>query len=258
MKVIDLEQAKSIGGLRLGLVAGLPSPWGEAAKGLLEAAEVEFSAFPYLGSDDSAYRSWTGYDHAPVLKYDDDPCIHTWQDILYLLTSVSANRLVPKTSHARLEVFGLCHEIAGPHGFGWNARAIIVDGGLSDHAHPLPTDGARYFARKYTHVPDARQRLLPQCAQTLAMLTAKLRASANRGSPYLVGDNLSAADIYAATFLVFVAPWSSSECPMPEFLRDSFQWLGEMLSMEVTEQLLSHREYIFKTYLSLPIQLITG
>ena len=258
MNKIDLEKAQSTNGVRLGLVAGLPSPWGEAAKGLLQAAEVEFSVFPYLGSEDRAYRSWTGYDHAPVVKYNDNPCIHTWQDILYLLASVSAKDFLPTTSHGRMEVFGLCHEIAGPQGFGWNARAIIVDGGLTDQAHPLPTDGAKYFAAKYSHVPDARERLLPQCAQTLAMLNAKLSASADRGSPYLVGDSLTAADIYAATFLIFVAPWSPAECPMPEFLRGSFQWLGDMLSSEVTERLLSHREEIYKTYLSFPIELITG
>jgi hypothetical protein len=55
---VDLETAKKTSGVRLVTVGGLPSPWSEAAKGLLRLAGVPFVAVRLMPGDKEV-REWT-------------------------------------------------------------------------------------------------------------------------------------------------------------------------------------------------------
>ena len=81
-------------GLRIVLVKGLPSPWGQAAKTIFEAKGLEYAAAPWLpGEPNADITSWGGEASAPIVAWEKEAPIHRWIDILYL-----AERLAPKPS----------------------------------------------------------------------------------------------------------------------------------------------------------------
>lgn len=257
MKIINVEKAKTASGLKLGLVAGLPSPWGEAAKGIFAVKGVPFAAVPYGGSGDTAFKEWAGHDSAPVAVYNDEAPRADWTSILLLAERLAPTpALIPADPSSRARLFGYAHEICGEGGLGWCARQAVIDGGMTETNHPLPADGAAYFAGKYGYFPDGRSEALQRVRDVLDLLSTMLDEQASMGSSYLLGDSLTALDIYAATFLVFVAPWSPAECAMPEFLRGSFAWVGEQVADAVDDRLLRHRDHIYADHLQLPIELI--
>ena len=43
-KYVSVEEAMTRGGLRMVVVGGIPSPWGEAAKGILHIKGIEWVA----------------------------------------------------------------------------------------------------------------------------------------------------------------------------------------------------------------------
>ena len=62
-----MAEARARGGLRLALTAGVPGPWGEAAKGLFTVKGIPFVAVRQLaGGPNDELRDWTGHDNAPL------------------------------------------------------------------------------------------------------------------------------------------------------------------------------------------------
>ena len=94
MEFVDLEQAKRRSGLRLVVVGGVPSPWSEAAKGILHVERVPFVAVR-MRPGDTQLIEWTGQTSAPVAIYDDEAPRGGWAEILLL-----AERLAPTPSKA--------------------------------------------------------------------------------------------------------------------------------------------------------------
>ena len=63
---VDVAQARGLPGLRLVLTAGVPGPWGEAAKGLFFAKGISYTRVRQaLGEANAELRAWTGFDNAP-------------------------------------------------------------------------------------------------------------------------------------------------------------------------------------------------
>src|SRR3954463_7694347 len=89
---VGVEDAISRRGLRMVVVGNIPSPWGEAAKGILHIKGIEFAAVR-LVYDNEALRSWARELSGPVAMYDDEPPRSAWLDILQL-----AERLAPTPS----------------------------------------------------------------------------------------------------------------------------------------------------------------
>ena len=62
-----------LSGLRLVLTAGVPGPWGEAAKGVFHVKGVPFARVRQeAGAANQELVEWTGHDNAPVAVYDDE------------------------------------------------------------------------------------------------------------------------------------------------------------------------------------------
>src|SRR6516164_2982705 len=118
MKYISVEEAINAPGLRLVLSAGVPGPWGEAAKAILAYKEVAFSpVFQQGGGDNAALKEWTGQTSAPVAVYENLPPACHWYDLLMLAERLAPERpLVPMDSAQRVEVLGLSALIAGMDG----------------------------------------------------------------------------------------------------------------------------------------------
>ena len=88
---LDVAQARDLPGLRLVLSAGVPGPWGEAAKGLFFAKRIAYARVRQaLGEENAELRAWTGFDNAPQAVYQDEPARTAWPELIYL-----AERLAP-------------------------------------------------------------------------------------------------------------------------------------------------------------------
>jgi glutathione S-transferase len=99
------------------------------------------------------------------------------------------------------------------------------------------------------------------------MATARVRSTLDRfrqiaetshasGGQYLLGDGLSALDIYLATALAVVAPMPEDECPgvLPA-VRRAFETAYPDITAAVPVALRKHRDFIYRRHLGLPIEL---
>ena len=74
MQYISVVEARAREGLRLVLTAGVPGPWGEAAKALVNYKEIPWVAVRQgAGGRNADLAEWTGQTSAPVAVYDDLP-----------------------------------------------------------------------------------------------------------------------------------------------------------------------------------------
>ena len=91
----------------------------------------------------------------------------------------------------------------------------------------------------------------------IALIDARLKAQAERGSAYLVGDAVSAADIYWATMSMCVTATPPDIMPVTAQNQGTLKFfasnskvpaIAEVLTSRVEE----HQHYILKTYCETP------
>ncbi len=258
MDYTDVASARSLPGLRLALTRGLPGPWSQAAKFLFEVKQVPFT--PVLqtatGSNDELH-AWTGHRNAPIAVLDEEPPRTGWHEIIMLaerLGPAAAPALLPPTSADRATVFGLVSELASEGGLAWQRRlqmiAIMYAAAGDDNRTRKSAD---VLASRYGYSKQALTQAGVRCADILAMLATRLRAQQAAGSEYLVGDGFTAADLYWACFSQLVAPMAEEENPMPARVRPLYQASDPDILAALDTDLLTHREMIYKRYLSLPL-----
>jgi len=124
MEYVSIEEAKASDGLRIVLLQGLPSPWGQAAKTMMEMKGFDYVVAPFLpGGSNEVVFEWAGENSAPVVAWNDERPLTRWNDILFLLERLAPNTpLIPEAAEDRILFFGLCHEICGELGLGWSRR----------------------------------------------------------------------------------------------------------------------------------------
>src|SRR5262245_23973285 len=88
-RYITVEEAIRGSGLRMVVVGQVPSPWGEAAKGIYHIKKIEWAAVR-LVYDSDALNEWAGQRSGPVAIYDQEKPRSGWAEILLL-----AERLAP-------------------------------------------------------------------------------------------------------------------------------------------------------------------
>ena len=138
-------------------------------------------------------------------------------------------------------MFGLCAIVLGEDGLVWNMR-ILSDGPL---------------ARKYGYSDEASNKAPNKIAEIIKLLNKKLKAQEEIGSKYLIGDSLSAVDIYWATVSMTVLPASLEIMPRTkqnEGMLLAFEGISKIpqIAEATSELILSHRDYILKTYCETP------
>jgi glutathione S-transferase len=255
MNYLSVAEARKQPGVRLVLTANMPGPWGEAAKAVLSARRVSYLAVAQvvMESNDELH-AWTGVRNAPVAVLDEEPPLTTWLDILLLAERVgSGPNLLPSDPLERALVLGLSTEICGSDGFGWSRRLELM--GRPSTQHP-PGGGSFDMARmirSYGVRPEAIARAPARMVSIMNGLTAQLRRQHAAGSDYLVGDRLSACDLYWATFSLFVSPLPEADCPMPSFMRANYAHLTPELGAALDPSLIRHRDLIFRKHIALPL-----
>jgi glutathione S-transferase len=107
---------------------------------------------------------------------------------------------------------------------------------------------ARYASPDY---PPARA--AARCAEIMRLLAKRLHEQRARGSDYLVGDALSVADLYWATFAVMLEPLPDDKCPMPPAQRAMYTARDPVRPGALDPILLEHRDRIYERHLELPV-----
>lgn len=250
-----LGPAEAIGhtGLRIVLVRGVPSPWGQAAKTIFEIKGLDYVAVPLeIGGVNAEIVAWSGQNGAPVVAWKDEKPIHRWQDILLLAERLAPMpALIPADPLQRVLMWGFANEICGERGIGWNRRlqgfARAIDSGRRN-----PVSDA--LIEKYGYDADQAKTAPARIARSLGAIAAQLKAQQARGIDYLVGDGLSAVDIYWTAFANLVAPLPLEQCPMPDAYRPGFTAREPEIVAALDPVLLAHRDRIFAAYFRSPME----
>jgi glutathione S-transferase len=254
---LDPEEARERPGLRLVLTAGVPGPWGEAAKSIFFVEKVDYARVRQIGGEpNEALVAWTGHANAPQAVLDDQPARTGWAEILLLAERMAPSpRLLPSDPHARALVFGLSHEICGEEGLGWCRRLQLLQPLMSlpdVDSNPMLAVGRRLAARygySEASVAAANDRIV----SLLRLFSERLAAQREAGSDYLVGSELTAVDIYWSTFAAMLRPLPAELCPMPEALRAQYGSLTPEVEAALDPALLAHRDRIYQRHLELPL-----
>jgi glutathione S-transferase len=240
-------------GLRLVLVRGAPSPWGLAAKTIFELKGLDYIAAPLeLAGSNAEIVAWSGQNSAPVVAWRDEAPIHRWQDILLLAERLAPTpALIPDDAAARMLMWGICNELAGEQGIGWNRR-LQGFARARNSGKVIPV--SETLIGKYGYDAELAKAAPQRIAGSLAALSAQLKAQQARGVDFLVGDGLSAADIYLVTFLNLVSPLPHEHCPMPDAFRGGFTAREPEILAALDPALLAHRDRIFAAFFRSPME----
>lgn len=254
---VSVAQARTLPGLRLVLTTGVPGPWGEAAKGVLHVRGVPFVKVPQAGGQtNEALVAWTGESNAPQAVYEDERVRTGWSEIIALAERLGKGpSLVPDDPRDRVRMYGLIHELAGEGGFGWCRRLLLFEpvmGLPSDHPARVLVDP---MARRYGFSPEAARAAGARAAEVLVLLADRLRAQREAGSRYLVGDRLSALDVYWAAFAALLEPLPEALCAMAAPMRLAYSQRHPAIDAALDPALLSHRDLVYERHLELPIDL---
>jgi hypothetical protein len=253
---VDVKDAIEMPGMRLALSAGVPGPWGEAAKSIFFVKRIEYTPVRQLGGgENDALQAWTGRDNAPIAVYENEPGRDGWAEILDLAERLEPTpRLIPADLEQRVEMFGLAREICGPDGFGWHRRTLLLAPLLSDAVPDAAKVMGRRLADKYGFSEEAVSTAGPRVIEVLQTLAKRLLAQREVGSRYFLGDSLTALDIYWACFAALLQPMPDEQCPMPAMLRAGYTVTDPETLAAADPILLEHRDFIYAEHLELPLQ----
>ena len=252
MDYLSVEEGRAAPGLKLVLTAGVPGPWGEAAKAILQHKGIAFTpVFQEGGGENSALIEWTGQSSAPVIVTEGPPPACHWLDLLMLAERLAPGKpLVPDDMLQRSQVIGLSALIAGVDGFGWNRRLHMLAPMM---ALPEPPDMAVRLATKFGWSEQALADSAQRLARISVALDSVLEKQNTRGSNYFVGDQVSAADFYWPNFAGMVKPLGAKDNPMPDWMRSTYQAQDEETLAYVTPRLEAHRDMMYACHIALPL-----
>jgi glutathione S-transferase len=241
-------------GLRIVLVKGMPSPWGQAAKTIFEVKGLDYLAAPWMrGEPNEDIVSWGGEASAPIVAWNDEKPIHRWIDILYLAERLSPTPgLIPADGTQRALMIGLSHEICGEMGIGWNRRLQLL---APAYASGSPPAAVSRMGGKYGYSEGDAKAAGARIVSSLAALATQLKAQYARGSRYFIGDALSALDIYWTAFANLLDPLPKEQCAMPEEYRPGFTVSDPAVKAALDPLLLEHRSRIFRDHFRDPMEL---
>lgn len=239
-------------GLRLVLVRGVPSPWSQAAKAILEIKRLPYLAAALdVGAANTEIAAWSGQNSAPVVAWQGEAPLNRWLDILLLAERLAPEpALLPADPLQRALAIGLGHEMLGERGIAWNRRLqMFASAAASGNAGRLAPLIDKYgFSAADAAAAGGR------IAATLRALAVQLKAQQARGVPFLVGEGLSAADIWWVATANIVAPLPPAQCPMREASRAAFTASDPAIGTALDPALLAHRDRVFKAHFRDPME----
>jgi len=252
---VSLGAARELPGLRLVVIQGVPSPWSQAAKAILRVKQLPYTLVQRSAGDaPRALEDWTGQASFPAAMYESERPRSGWAEILLLAERLApAPALVPADPSPRAFFFGVAHEICGEMGLGWCRRLESVAAGMQ---HTPPDPIAVWLGVKYGYSPE-RAALAPgRLRDVLGLLAELLAESRARGGSYLLGSELTALDLYWATFCNLISPLPPELLPLPPRMRPMFTSSDPAVHELLAKSwLLALRDRVYQERLELPVVL---
>ena len=251
---ITLEEAAAMTtGTRVTFIPGIPALYAEALKNICFVKGVPLirALHPMMGVDretgeDRQARLYelTSQTSIPTMFHDEERPRNVWIEQLALAERIGAPgtpTLIPGDFEQRAAVMGLCEVVLGEDGLVWNMRI------LSDS--PL--------AQKYGYSEDASAAAPGKVAEVLRLIDARLASQEQQGSRYLVGDAVTAADIYWATMSMCVLPASPEIMPLTHQNKGMLKYFAmngqiPIIAEALTDCIKAHQHYILTTYCETP------
>jgi len=253
---LTVEEARPMSGLRLVVTAHVPGLWSEACKALFDAKKVPYLLVEQVvGGENLALKEWTAQTSGPVAIWEDERPRSTWIEQLYLAERLAPEpALIPADMGDRMTMFGLCNELCGEHGFGWNLRLRMMHLAKAnpDKVDENSKELLRKLSDKYNYDVAAVDPGRAQQRHVVGLLRDRLRDQQDKGHDFLIGNALSALDIYWSAMAGAIDPLPEALCPnMPVPMRAGYT------DPELTEiagpALLAHRDRIYRDFLKLPM-----
>lgn len=251
---VSLDEAAAMKtGTRVTFIPGIPAMYAEALKNICYVKGVPLirALHPMMGVDketgaDRQARLYelTSQTSLPTMLHDEERPRNVWIEQLALAERIGASgtpTLIPDDLEQRIEVMGLCAVVLGEDGFVWNMR-ILNDSPLG---------------RKYGYSEEASARAPGQIAAVLKLIDHRLEAQERKGSRYLVGSAISAADVYWATMSMCVLPAPPEIMPITrqnQGMLKLFAATGQIpaIADALTDRVEAHQRYILSTYCETP------
>ncbi len=251
---ITLDEAAAMtAGTRVTFIPGIPAMYAEALKNICHVKGVPLvrALHPMMGVDkatgeDRQARLYelTSQTSIPTMFHDEERPRNVWIEQLALAERIGAPgtpKLIPDDFEQRVEVFGLCAVVLGEDGLVWNMR-IMADSPL---------------AQKYGYSEAASAAAPGKVAEALKVIDRRLAAQQQNGSPYLVGDAVTAADVYWATMSMSVLPPSAEIMPLTQQNKGMMKYFAmngqhPIIAEALTERIGEHQRYILTTYCETP------
>jgi len=251
---ISLDEAAAMTtGTRVTFVPGVPAMFSEALKNICYVKGVPLIRVlhPRMGIDEETGEDrqaklfeLTAQTSLPTMLHDTERPRNVWIEQLALAERIGAACtpiLIPDNSELRAEVIGLCAIVLAEDGLVWNMR-ILIDSPLG---------------QKYGFSEEASAAAPRKIAEVIALLDRRLETQSQRGSKYLVGDMLTAVDIYWATLSMSLLPPPTEIMPLTRQNQNMMKYFEANsripeIAAALTKRIEDHQRYILTTYCETP------
>ncbi|MEM8489867.1 MAG: hypothetical protein AAF756_03500 [Pseudomonadota bacterium] len=251
---ITLDEAAAMTtGTRVTFIPGVPALYAEALKNICYVKGVPLIRVlhPRMGIDketgedrQAKLYNLTSQSSIPTMFHDTERPRNVWIEQLALAERIGGSgtpKLVPDDYHRRSDVYGLCSIVLGEDGLVWNMR-ILRDSPL---------------AQKYGYSEEASTAAPGKIAQVLRLIDHRLCAQGDANSPYLVGNSVTAADVYWATMSMCVSPPPPTIMPLTKQNQNLLKFFGlngqiPVIETALTDRIRKHQHYILTAYCETP------
>ena len=254
IKFITLEESASMEkGTRVTFVPGVQAMFSEALKNICYVKKVPLIRVlhPIMGVDEKTGEDrqaklyeLTSQTSLPTMFHDKERARNVWIEQLDLAERIGSKDspiLIPDNFEHRADMLGLCAVILGEDGLTWNMR-ILIDSPLG---------------QKYGYSEEASSAAPKKIAEVITLIDRRLEAQEKQGSRYLVGDELTAVDIYWATMSMTVLPVPLEIMPKTKQNQGMLMFFAANseipeIANALTERIKDHQQYILTTYCETP------
>ena len=251
---ITLEESALIEkGTRVTFVPGVQAMYAEALKNICYIKNIPLTRVlhPIMGVDketgedrQAKLYELTSQTSLPTMFHDKERPRNVWIEQLALAERIGTKdspKLIPDNFEQRVEMFGICAVVLGEDGLVWNMR-IMMDSPL---------------AQKYGYSEEASAAAPGKIAEVISLIDNRLQAQEKKGSRYLIGDSVTALDVYWATMSMTILPVPVEI--MPKTLQNQgmlgfFEMNSKIpeIADALTKRIQEHQQYILTTYCETP------
>ena len=183
--------------------------------------------------------------------YNDEPPRVRWHEIMTLAERLgSGPSLVPVDIKNRMQMVSIVSELADEGGLVWQARMGMLHAGYKAQGDAVLR--TPMFV-EYGYTQEAFEASLIRMNDIIGMLTDQVHAQRKTGSQYLVGDSLTAADLYWAFFSQPFRVSGPEINPMNETTRAMWEAGGKQWA-NLDAALFEQRDFIFDKHIKTPME----